>query len=364
MCRCSESTRSLINEGRSTAELQREPCCSTCADKASRRPAHAASQPQDVPAIVHRVLQHAGRPLDRQICTQFERYFQKDLGHVRIHVDSLAHQSAEAIGALAYSFGHHIVFRAGQYAPWIPAGARVLVHELTHVLQQKPGAPDAHRSPELVLDDPLWEREADHFALQWTHASRDLTAPALALKIPSPYIARLGSNPGCAVGEAQAIHQAVFDANAWVNNSLRKLEASPPSSLVIASLRRNFGNTYGMAVNIPMIAARLRFARNTMNRMPIGCNSTDPVCVAGHCGFSNAGALSATICTVTFGDPDRRMLIRCVLHESFHAAFSRFTVDHYSSGHGTSAADADYPGTGTDPLLNADSYTTLAMDLS
>jgi hypothetical protein len=54
-----------------------------------------------------------------------------------------------------------------------------------------------------------------------------------------------------------------------------------------------------------------------------------------------------------------------VLHEAFHAAFSRFTGDEYSGWHGASgSAMATYPGAGINPLLNADSYTTLVIDLS
>ena len=36
----------------------------------------------------------------------------------------------------AYTFGHHIVFGAGQFAPGASGGRRLLAHELTHVVQQ------------------------------------------------------------------------------------------------------------------------------------------------------------------------------------------------------------------------------------
>lgn len=57
--------------------------------------------------------------------------------HVRIHMDSLAAESAREVGALAYTVGHHIVFAAGRYAPATGAGKLLLAHELAHVGQQE-----------------------------------------------------------------------------------------------------------------------------------------------------------------------------------------------------------------------------------
>lgn len=64
----------------------------------------------------------------------------KDSGafsNVRVHVDSKAGKTAEALRAHAYTVGNHIVFAPGKYAPLTPSGKRLLAHELTHVLQQK-----------------------------------------------------------------------------------------------------------------------------------------------------------------------------------------------------------------------------------
>ncbi len=59
-----------------------------------------------------------------------------DLGHVRIHTDERAAESARAVNALAYTVGSQIVFDTGQFAPETNAGRHLLAHELTHVLQQ------------------------------------------------------------------------------------------------------------------------------------------------------------------------------------------------------------------------------------
>jgi hypothetical protein len=297
-----------------------------------------------------------------------ERYFGRDLRDVRLHLDGAAMESAEALGAMAYSFRNHIVFAPNMYAPAEASGARILVHELTHCLQQSQDWERPRLVPETTYDSAhdYWESEAERHALFVAHRGTRKRSPIGRPITPGPAkLACLGANAGCTEGQRAIIHQAIFDANAWVNNALRKLEASTLPALVAPALRRNFGSTYGVTANLQLFIDRIRVTRGVMNRMPIACNSTHQICVDRHCGFADAGSLAATICTVTF-EPQvtPRMRARCVLHESFHATFRRFIVDVYSSGHGDNAADPSYPGTGVDPLLNADSYTTLVMDLS
>ena len=59
-----------------------------------------------------------------------------DFGQVRVHTDILAAQSAQALGAEAYTVGRDIVFGAERYAPTTETGRRLLAHELTHFIQQ------------------------------------------------------------------------------------------------------------------------------------------------------------------------------------------------------------------------------------
>jgi hypothetical protein len=361
--------------GPETAEHQHpqadphKPCCADCAKKHAAKPfiEPLVLAVRPVPEIVHRTLSTPGRPLDRRTRWLMEAKLGADLADIRIHVDSRAAESAEAIGALAYSFGNHIVFGPGMYLPHDAAGRRILVHELAHSLQQ---AASWHRTgawPEQMFESAhqSLEFEAEAIALAAVHGGAELPIRTRLSEAPL-HVACLGANPDCTQGQREVIHQAIFNANAWVNNALRKLTATPTPAIVRSALRRNFGDTYGVTANLQMFIERIRRARSVMNRIPMGCNSTAPECVARHCGFAHgAGSMAVTICTVTLETGvDVRMPARCVLHESFHAAFTRFTVDSYSTGHGTSEATPGYPGAGVDPLLNADSYTTLVMDLS
>jgi hypothetical protein len=78
-----------------------------------------------------------GRPLDAVARADMETRFGADLGSVRVRTDPAA---CDAVNALAYTVGEQIVFNAGAYAPHAQAGRALLAHELTHVLQQRPGA--------------------------------------------------------------------------------------------------------------------------------------------------------------------------------------------------------------------------------
>ena len=81
-------------------------------------------------------LASAGRPLDSEARAFFEPRFGYDFSQVRIYSDEKEAQSAQSIGALAYTAGPNIAFGGGRYQPETGEGRRLLAHELTHVVQQ------------------------------------------------------------------------------------------------------------------------------------------------------------------------------------------------------------------------------------
>lgn len=92
--------------------------------------------PAAVPHIVHEVLRSPGQPLDPATRAFMEPRFSHDFSHVRVHTDARAADSAQAIDALAYAVGQHVVFGPRNYAQASMEGKRLLAHELTHVVQQ------------------------------------------------------------------------------------------------------------------------------------------------------------------------------------------------------------------------------------
>lgn len=113
------------------------------------------------PPIVPEALRSSGQPLELSTREFMEARFGHDFGKVRIHTDKRAAEAASAIEARAYTANHHIVFAAGQYAPQTEAGARLLTHELTHVVQQAAGV---HVKDGIGRVHDEYERNADAVA--------------------------------------------------------------------------------------------------------------------------------------------------------------------------------------------------------
>lgn len=109
--------------------------CAACEEEEISRKESSASNPMVTPAV-RSVLSSPGQALDTQTRNFMEAKFGHEFGEVRIHNDSVAHQSSADISAKAYTNGNHIVFGAGEYNPSTNAGKHLLAHELTHVIQQ------------------------------------------------------------------------------------------------------------------------------------------------------------------------------------------------------------------------------------
>ena len=91
----------------------------------------------EIPSIVHDVLNSPGQPLDAETRAFMEPRFGHDFGHVRVHTDAQAADSAHAVHAHAYTVGQNVVFSESNYAPSTLAGRKLLAHELAHTIQQR-----------------------------------------------------------------------------------------------------------------------------------------------------------------------------------------------------------------------------------
>ena len=308
-----------------------------------RRTANSQSAGTEVPSIVHEVLGSSGSPLDQTTRDYMEPRFGFDFSQVRVHNDAKAAQSAKVVNALAYTVGHNIVLGANLSAQENASQRRVLAHELTHVVQQtaEPVKPSA------AISKPA--------------------KTAVALQRITPRLQRLGANPGCTKGQADQIHQAIFDAKDWVRKALTALAATPLAQRTLRALTHNFGAS-GTAANAAAIATTLGAGRNDMISIPFSCaDATEAECAQGHCGFAPpaAGSHAVVICTnITLTRSKAIYRGGCVLHEAMHASDASMTAaaDSYSGWFGHSGSTPGYPG--PSPLANADSYTTLAMELS
>jgi uncharacterized protein DUF4157 len=157
--------------------------CEACRRKRAtlRRSAASPSRDAEAPPIVHDVLRSPGRPLDAAVRAFMEPRFEEDFAHVRVHTDTSASASALAVGARAYTVGHDIAFRHGEFAPHGHEGRKLLAHELAHVTQQtrRVGAAVAG------VSEATLERGAQSAA-----SSAMSDSPAEVAHASPPYVAR------------------------------------------------------------------------------------------------------------------------------------------------------------------------------
>lgn len=93
------------------------------------------------PALLDPVRDEAA-PLDARVRAEVERAMGVPFGDVVVHSGARSSAVAEDLDAAAFSVGRHIVFNADRYDPASVKGRALLVHELTHVAQQRRGGGD------------------------------------------------------------------------------------------------------------------------------------------------------------------------------------------------------------------------------
>lgn len=130
--------------------------------KAKPTPGQTSQVTPDLQASINS-LRGGGQPLDPLTRTFIEPRLGYDFSQVRVHTDSRAAETAQALNARAFTVGRDIVFSAGQYVPEASAGKRLLVHELTHVMQQV-GAPSPGSLEMSSSQDSIPEEEAEQAA--------------------------------------------------------------------------------------------------------------------------------------------------------------------------------------------------------
>ncbi len=174
-------------------------------------PPDDGESPGDSFSLVKNVMSSRGDPLDQQSRSFFEPRFGMDLGHVRIHADTRAAQSARAIDARAYTLGSDIVFGSGEYNPGYDRGRQLLAHELVHVAQSNRCSPQINRSTiyrQLDGDaDGIGESEAPLTRAEEITLSR--TSPGLIAGERSPLTLSL-YNFGIDVSQPKPEHRAAL----------------------------------------------------------------------------------------------------------------------------------------------------------
>ena len=167
---------------RKCAECEREVVqrrCAECEREELQRKSREATEDESgtwAPAEAEtsiEAMRGGGSSMRESVRTYYESRFGYDFSSVRIHTDARAAQTAQALGARAYTLGADVVLGAGEYAPDTESGGQLLAHELTHVVQQgastplspttsgstgdsvaSQSAPTAAPAPKLIQRDP------------------------------------------------------------------------------------------------------------------------------------------------------------------------------------------------------------------
>jgi hypothetical protein len=128
-----------------------------------------------------------------------EARFGHDFSGVRIHDDERAAQSAQSIGAAAYTLGSDVVLGHG-YAAGTPSGDRLLAHELVHVVAGR-DKHDPQARPVVGEAHDVHEQIAERLAEQ-VISTEGLAAETSASAEPGPIVRRslLGGGIGGALG--------------------------------------------------------------------------------------------------------------------------------------------------------------------
>ena len=142
-----------------------EECRKNKLQRKGQNSGHGTQNDLSVPSVVHEVLRSPGQRLDPAARAFMEPRFGHDFSSVKVHTDARAAESARAVNALAYTVGQNVVFGQGQYSTQSSSGRRLLVHELTHTVQQSRSDDSTLSGSMRVSEDgDAGEREAEAVA--------------------------------------------------------------------------------------------------------------------------------------------------------------------------------------------------------
>ena len=156
-------------EPKAEEELQRQPMQEEEEEKGTLQTLTTSGKaPTISSSLQNRIasLRGSGQPLSQSELAFFEPRFGNDFSQVRVHADSQAAETAQALNARAFTLGQDIVFGAGQYQPSASEGRLLLAHELTHVMQQTSNIQSSSESITMNSLGNLAKRNADVVATE------------------------------------------------------------------------------------------------------------------------------------------------------------------------------------------------------
>jgi hypothetical protein len=167
--------------------------CDACGERYRAHAPEGTGMTEEVSPIVHETLRSSGQPLDVATRSFMESRFGHDFSRVRVHTDAKAAQSAQAVNAIAFTVGRHIVF--GNPHPRFDSSEsrQTMAHELAHTIQQNFGDVSS-RQMGISSPSDASEREAEFVAADVVQRRSSEICAGADLKADNGVSARL-ENP-------------------------------------------------------------------------------------------------------------------------------------------------------------------------
>ena len=282
-------------------------------------------------------MAHGGEALQAAVRASFEARFGWDFSQVRVHHDGRAESAAAAIGARAYTLGNEIAFARDEYRPASAKGARLLAHELAHVVQAA-NAPNARviRPKRFADRSGGGQTDYEESVRQPRWENDTFTGLAVREEIFPP------NATGPEVRRLRGVFPVSFDANACevrVERALSFQSAAtgggcndPPNNVSVPALTAtqlaSFGDAFVRTANLGL--SNWFVARLTNCRTPTRCSNVHIPIQVRLCREGTPGCTRAWVDTVNVvnraGRDDARTVCarkitgRTVVHEAGHIA--------------------------------------------
>ncbi len=218
----------------------------------------ASIEPTLEPSIAR--ARGGGRPLPRDVRNRMEQSFDADFSDVRVHADSESDSLNLSLHSRAFTTGHDLFFKGGEYNPASKRGQELIAHELTHVVQQRGGRSrnpglSVTRAPGNVLQRNAIESVQGDREL-WKALSPIAKAGAVVL---APIAGALGGGP-------RAV-DAFYRTLAGDNPGTARALLSGFATTVLSPLSLAYGAVTGLLAGLafgignPLYSAGKRFLR-------------------------------------------------------------------------------------------------------
>ena len=202
--------------------------CAACSrnETALQRSAgkESAESNQEIPTIVRDVLRSPGEQLDEGTRGFMESRFGHDFSRVRVHNDAKAAESANAVHALAYTVGSHVVFGANPASLTSLGGRELLAHELAHVVQQS-HVPEGAIPTEISHPSDSGESNAEQLSRAALNAQPNVgtlassSSPVLARQVLPKHVHCTANNDGAPADPVATLNDIVFFAHQMASQS-------------------------------------------------------------------------------------------------------------------------------------------------